>query len=90
MLIEMNINHNILFCFVDMLPDIDKKPEKQVIIKMAGYLEKKGRMVSNMHVSYTSRYHRHIHYNIVVVQICHNKSIKSSSVLHHIYYDPFE
>lgn len=30
-----------------MLPDIDKrKPEKQPIVKMAGYLEKKGRMVS--------------------------------------------
>lgn len=46
-LVKININHNILFCFVDMLPDIDKKPDKQVIIKMAGYLEKKGRMVSN-------------------------------------------
>lgn len=30
-----------------MLPDIDKRPEKQqLIFKMAGYLEKKGRMVS--------------------------------------------
>lgn len=31
----------------DMPPDIaDKTPERQLIIKMAGYLEKKGRMVS--------------------------------------------
>lgn len=30
-----------------MEPDIpDKKPDKQLIVKMAGYLEKKGRMVS--------------------------------------------
>lgn len=29
-----------------MLPDVDKKPEKPLIVKMAGYLEKKGRMVS--------------------------------------------
>lgn len=29
-----------------MLPDTDKKSEKPLIIKMAGYLEKKGRMVS--------------------------------------------
>jgi len=32
---------------IDMEPDIaDKKPDKQLIVKMAGYLEKKGRMVS--------------------------------------------
>lgn len=38
----------IIFIFIDnMLPDIDKRPEKQqLIFKMAGYLEKKGRMVS--------------------------------------------
>jgi len=31
-----------------MSPEIaDKKPEKQLIVKMAGYLEKKGRMVSS-------------------------------------------
>lgn len=30
-----------------MEPEIaDKKPDKQLIVKMAGYLEKKGRMVS--------------------------------------------
>jgi len=29
-----------------MLPDVDKKPEKPLMIKMAGYLEKKSRMVS--------------------------------------------
>lgn len=29
-----------------MLPDTDKKRAKPLIIKMAGYLEKKGRMVS--------------------------------------------
>lgn len=29
-----------------MLLDADKKSEKPLIVKMAGYLEKKGRMVS--------------------------------------------
>lgn len=44
-----------------MLPDVDKKLEKQVIIKMAGYLEKKGRMVSILHyITYSmSRVHCH-------------------------------
>lgn len=38
-----------------MLPDMDKKPEKPLIIKMAGYLEKKSRMVSNVN-NYCKRY----------------------------------
>lgn len=33
-----------------MLPDVSKKPETQLIIKMAGYLEKKGRMVSTCNI----------------------------------------
>lgn len=37
-----------------MLPDVDKKLEKQVIIKMAGYLEKKGRMVSILYYDMVS------------------------------------
>lgn len=42
-----NIIHYIFMFVIDMEPDIaDKKPDKQLIVKMAGYLEKKGRMVS--------------------------------------------
>lgn len=40
-----------------MLPDIDKKPKKPTMIKMAGYLERKGRMVSNA-------------YNYFVMNVC--------------------
>jgi len=41
------IIHYIIVFVIDMEPDIaDKKPDKQLIVKMAGYLEKKGRMVS--------------------------------------------
>lgn len=49
-----------------MLPDVDKKLEKQVIIKMAGYLEKKGRMVSILHyITYSmSRVPSSVHKNI--------------------------
>jgi len=42
-----NVTHYIFVFVIDMEPDIpDKKPDKQLIVKMAGYLEKKGRMVS--------------------------------------------
>lgn len=48
-LIPIHHHINYIFVFViDMQPDIvDKKHDKQLIVKMAGYLEKKGRMVSN-------------------------------------------
>lgn len=40
------IIHYIFVFIIDMEPDItDKKSDKQLIVKMAGYLEKKGRMV---------------------------------------------
>lgn len=41
-----------------MVPDIDKKPEKQMIVKMAGYLEKKGRMVSNTIYCFIINHHQ--------------------------------
>lgn len=44
----MLFNNNMFSYFTDMLPDADKKYEKPLIVKMAGYLEKKGRMVSVM------------------------------------------
>jgi len=45
-IIIIQIIHYIFVFVIDMEPDIaDKKSDKQLIVKMAGYLEKKGKMV---------------------------------------------
>lgn len=47
-----------------MLPDIDKNPKRPLIIKMAGYLERKDRMVSNI-IFYVRKY-------IIIIRVLHH------------------